>query len=135
MRFSVLSVSLMLIAGGILTQALLAGVFLSGTSEARMAHVIVGAVLPYLAIVPTVSAWRRAGRREASRALAVGATLLLIGLWVQEALGHMPWPVTTVIHVPFGVLLFWLSSQLSYASLRQRPGRSVESPGVTSPDS
>ena len=107
-----LSTSLFLIAGGVLLQALLAGLFLTGSAEARLTHVIVGAVLPYLAIVPVVAAWRRARQGAVTRRVAVGATLLLVALWVQEALGHMPFPVTTVIHVPLGVLLFGLALQL-----------------------
>lgn len=34
----------------------------------------------------------------------------------QEALGHMPFPVTTVIHVPLGVTLYWLSAHLTWTS-------------------
>lgn len=138
MRLNLLSSTLLLIAAGILTQALLAGLFLSMSPGARIVHISVGAILPYLAIVPTISAWRRSGRGLVPRGVAVGATFLMIGLWVQEALGHMPWPVTTVIHVPFGVLLFGLSAQLTYLSMRQpSTDGSLESasPGVTSPDS
>jgi len=79
-------------------------------------HVVVAAVLPYLTIVPTVSAWREAGRGVVPRWVAVGSTFLLIGMWVQQALGHMPGPVTTVIHVPFGVLLFALALGLTFAA-------------------
>lgn len=121
MRGWLLGGSLYLIAAGILTQALLAGFFLSGTPEARMTHLIVGAILPYLAIVPTVSAWRRANAGLVPRYVAVGSTALLVGLWVQEALGHMPFPVTTVVHVPLGVLLFWLSFHLALVSRSARP--------------
>lgn len=114
-RLSLLSTTLGLIATGVLVQALVAGMFLSGTDGARMIHVGVAAVLPYLTIVSTVSAWRQAGRGVVPRGVAVGSTLLLIGMWVQEALGHMPWPVTTVIHVPLGVLLFALALGLTFA--------------------
>lgn len=116
MKGSILGVSLYLIAAGILTQAVLAGLFISGTSSARMTHVIVGAVLPYLAIVPVVSAWRRVKRVTIQRHFAVGSTVLLVGLWVQEALGHMPFAVSTVIHVPLGVALFGLSLNLGLAA-------------------
>lgn len=112
MRKPVLVVSLFLITAGILTQALVAGFFLSGTPDARMVHVIVGAVLPYLAIIPVVSAWRGVRQGIVSKFVAVGSTVMLIGLWVQEALGHMPFPVTTVVHVPLGVALFGLSLYL-----------------------
>lgn len=78
-----------------------------------MAHVIVGAIVPYLAIVPTVASWGRARDGSVPRYVAIGATVLLIGPWAQEALGHMPFPVTTVVHVPLGVALFGLSMHLA----------------------
>ena len=112
-RPSVLSVSLYAVAAGVLAQAVLAGLFLSTVGEARLIHVFVGAVLPYMAIVPAVSAWRRARDGVVTRGFATAATVLLVGLWVQEALGHMPFPVTTVIHVPLGVLLFALALLLA----------------------
>lgn len=105
--------SLFLVTGGVLLQALLAGLFISGTAGARMTHIIVGAVLPYLAIVPAVTAWRRARQDVVTGGFAWGATLLLVALWVQEALGHMPFPIATIIHVPLGVLLFGLSLHLA----------------------
>jgi hypothetical protein len=81
-----------------------------------MTHVIVGAVLPYLAIAPAVSAWRQVRIGIVPRYVGVGSTALLVGLWVQEVLGHMPWPMTTVIHVPLGVALFGLSLHLAVAA-------------------
>lgn len=116
MRGWLLAGSLYAIAAGILTQAILAGFFLSGTSQARMTHVILGAVLPYVAILPTASSWRRSAAGLIPRGVAVGSTVLLIGLWAQEALGHMPFPITTIVHVPLGVLLFWLSFHLAMSS-------------------
>ena len=113
MKLRLLSTSLLVVAAGVLLQALLAGLFLSGTPDARLTHVIVGAVLPYLAFIPAVAAWRGARRSLVTRRVAFGATLLLVALWMQEALGHMPFPVTTTIHVPLGVLLFWLSLHLA----------------------
>ena len=59
MKASVLGVFLYLIGSGLMIQAMLAGLFISGTNSARTTHVIVGAVLPYLAIIPAVSAWQR----------------------------------------------------------------------------
>ena len=115
-RFSLLSATLGLIATGVLVQALLAGMFLSGTDGARMILVVVAAVLPYLTILPTVAAWRQVGRGVVPRRVAVGSTFLLIGMWVQEALGHMPWPMTTAIHIPLGVLLFALALGLTFAA-------------------
>ena len=110
---AVLWTSLFVVAGGVLLQALLAGLFITGVGAARLTHVIVGAVLPYLAIVPAVAAWRRARQGTVTRGLATGATLLLVLLWVQEALGHMPFDVATVVHVPLGVILFSLSLHLA----------------------
>lgn len=127
-RSWLLAASLALITAGVLLQALLAGLFLSGTSEARMTHLIVGAILPYLGIVPAVAAWVLAGRGAVTRRYAAVATLLLIALWTQEALGHMPFPVTTAIHVPLGVVLFAVSAQL--AVLAARPRRRVGQPAV-----
>jgi hypothetical protein len=118
MRGRLLSTALFLIAGGVLIQALTAGFFISGTANTRLLHVIVAAILPYLAIVPTVSAWRKTRRGVVNGRFAVWTTLLLVGMWVQEALGHMPFPVTTVIHVPFGVLLFALPLQLAVGARR-----------------
>lgn len=40
------------------------------------------------------------------RAAAVACHVLPVVLWLQEALGHMPFPVSTAIHVPSGVGLF-----------------------------
>lgn len=114
----VLSTTLYLVAAGVLLQALTAGLFLSATADARMLHLIVAAILPYLAIVPTVSAWRKRTRKVVTKAFAVAATLLMVALWVQEALGHMPFPVSTAIHVPLGVLLFALSSHLAVDARR-----------------
>jgi hypothetical protein len=37
-------------------------------------------------------------------------------MWVQEGVGHMPWPVTTVIHVPLDVPLFALALGLTFAA-------------------
>ena len=122
MASRLLSASLFLIAAGVLLQAVLAGLFLSGTGGASMTHVIVGAVLPYLAIVPAVSSWRRERRGIVTKGFAVAATLLLVALWVQEALGHMPFPVTTAVHVPLGVLLFSLALHLAFHARRVTSG-------------
>lgn len=125
MKASLLTVSLGLIAGGILIQALLAGMFISGTGAARMTHLVVGASLPYLAIFPTVSAWQRSRRDVLPAWVAPGATALMIGLWVQEGLGHMPFPVSTTIHVPLGVLLFAFSLALTFTAATT-PSRRVD---------
>lgn len=113
-----LSVSLFIVAALVLTQALTAGFFISGSANTRMVHIVIAAVLPYLAIVPTVSAWRKSGRGMVGRDVAVWTTALMVALWVQEALGHMPFAVATVVHVPLGVLLFALPLQLGLTAWR-----------------
>ena len=118
MKGRLLSATLFLIAVGVLTQALTAGLFISGTGDTRMLHIIVAAALPYLAIIPTASAWRKRGRRALTKSFAVWTTVSMVALWVQEALGHMPFPVATAIHVPLGVLLFSLSLLLGASAWR-----------------
>jgi heme A synthase len=118
MRGRFLSSTLFLISAGVLAQAVTAGFFISSIANTRMTHVIVAAILPYLGIAPTVSAWRQSRREVVTKTFAVWATILMITLWAQEALGHMPWPVTTVIHVPLGVLLFTLALVLALSARR-----------------
>lgn len=109
-----LSVSLFVIAGGLLAQATLAGMFFTAAArEARIIHLLVGAFLPLLGIIPAVAAWRRAGRAVVTRSDARLVTLLLVLLWVQKVLGQTPIPWTTAIHVPLGVVLFYLSLHLA----------------------
>ena len=55
----VLTGSLYVVVAAVLTQAILAGLFISATAEARLAHLIVGSLLPWFAIIPAVSAFRR----------------------------------------------------------------------------
>lgn len=113
-----LSASLFIVAALVLAQALTAGFFISGSANTRMLHIAIAAVLPYLAIVPTVSAWRKSGRGVVSRKVAVWTTGLMVALWVQEALGHMPFAAATVLHVPLGVLLFALPLLLGLSAWR-----------------
>lgn len=90
MKSPLLVISLAVMAAGILVQAIRAGVFISGRPGARMAHVVVGAILPYAAIVPMVSAWRLAGRKAVSKGVAIGATILFVGLWARRPWGTCP---------------------------------------------
>lgn len=113
-----LAVLLWATAALILTQAILAGLFISAAAPARTAHLVVGSLLPWLAIAPAVVALIE--RRRLSPPLVTGAVLLPVGLWVQEVLGHMPFAVTTAIHVPLGVALFATSVVLALASGRRR---------------
>lgn len=55
-----LSITLFAIAGGVLLQGTLADMFFTTAArEARLTHGNIGDLLPYLAIVPAVTAWRR----------------------------------------------------------------------------
>lgn len=94
------------VVGAVLVQAMLAGAFISGVANLRMAHVWVALVLPWYAIVPAVAAGARRRAGTLSGRVAVACYVLPVVLWVQEALGHMPFPVSTAIHVPLGVGLF-----------------------------
>lgn len=107
---------LWMVASAILTQAVLAGLFISATSPVLMTHAIVGSLLSWFAIAPAAVAIAR--RRELDPRLVTGSILLPIGLWVQSTLGHMPFAVSTAIHVPFGVGLFAASVILAIVSAR-----------------
>lgn len=111
--------ALLVIAAGILVQASLAGLFVSDVAEVKRVHLWVGLALPIAAIVPTVIAWVHVARRRVSAGFAGLVTALLVGLWVQDALGHMPFDVSTAVHVPLGVLLFGLSAALGIRALRR----------------
>ena len=113
-----LAVLLWVIAAGVLTQAVLAGLFISGVANARLAHTIVGWLLPFAALIPAVLAGIKRSAGQVSRPVAIWAGLLPVGLWVQEMLGHVPAPVTTAIHVPLGVTLFGGSIALAIAARR-----------------
>ena len=117
-RSKALAVLFYVVAAGVLTQAVLAGLFLSGVGDARTAHMIVGWLLPYFALAPTVVALVQRTRGHASRGVAIGAAILPVALWIQEVLGAVPSPVTTVIHVPLGVALFAVSLLLGLTSSR-----------------
>lgn len=111
-----LNVLLWTVTGGILLQAILAGMFISATAETRLLHLIVGSLLPWLAIAPATVAL--INRRRLSPSIVTGSVLLPVGLWVQEALGHMPFAVSTAVHVPVGGMLFAGSLMLALASRR-----------------
>ncbi|HEX7100855.1 MAG TPA: hypothetical protein VF377_16660 [Acidimicrobiia bacterium] len=117
-RGRVLSTTLFIVAAGVLTQAAFAGLFISGTGVARQFHLWTGVMLPYFALVPTFSAWTNRRRGQVTGRVAAWTTLLMFALWVQEALGHMPFAVTTAIHVPLGVSLFAGSLLLAIAARR-----------------
>ena len=102
-------------------QASFAGLFLSVIPDARFWHMIFGAFLGYfaLALVPVAIVQRR--RRRCASWIAVGAGLVPVLVWVQEALGHMPFPITTAVHVPLGVALLAYVVVLAVAANRPLP--------------
>jgi hypothetical protein len=97
------AVLLWLMAAGIVVQAALAGTFISGVdADMQFVHLVVGSLLPYAALpVAVVGAvqWRRRG---VTPGVGVGMVLLPVLVWTQSVLGHVPFPVGTAIHVPFG---------------------------------
>jgi hypothetical protein len=107
------------VAAGIFTQAVLAGLFLSGVQGARMVHLIVGWLLPYFALAVAAVGLVQRRRGTTSRNVAIGAAALPVALWIQEVLGALPAPATTAIHVPLGVALFGYSILLGLASTRR----------------
>ena len=116
----VLTVSLLVIVAAILTQAVLAGLFISSSADAEFIHLIVGSLLPIFAIVAVVAAWISVGRRRVRPAFGVATTVLLVALWVQEALGHVGIPQTTAVHVPLGVSLLAMASILALLAITGR---------------
>lgn len=121
MKPTVLTTLLYLVAGGVLVQAMLAGAFVSGVSDLRLAHLMVGWLLPYVALVPAGVAVARRRSAGLSVALTAGCVALPVVLWVQEALGHVSVPATTAVHVPLGVALFGGSLTLAILSHRHHP--------------
>lgn len=106
------------VAAGVLTQAMLAGLFLSGVQDARTVHLVVGWLLPYFALAVPVAAFVQRRRIHTSRNVVIGAAALPVALWIQEVLGAVPAPATTAIHVPLGVALFAYALLLGLASAR-----------------
>ena len=118
MRTSVRAL-LWVVAAVILFQAVLAGVFLSVAPQARFVHSVVGSLLPWFAIVPGVLGGVMWKRREVSGPVGLAIVLLPVLLLVQEVLGHMPFPVTTAVHVPLGVCLLTYVVLLATAAGRR----------------
>ena len=113
-----LTTLLYVVTGGVLLQAALAGSFIGGLANLRLAHTIVGWLLPFVAIAPAVAALAHRGAQPLPKAVTAGASALPVVLWIQEVLGHMPGAATTAVHVPLGVLLFGGSLALALASRR-----------------
>lgn len=123
LRTPVLTGFLVAIAAAVLSQAVLAGQFISGSADVRTLHLIVGSALPWLALVPAVIAWVRAAQRVIPKSFAVLVTVLTVAIWVQDALGHIGFPATTAVHIPLGVAIFALSVALVIVSFRRREQR------------
>lgn len=115
-----LSILLWVVVAAVLVQAVLAGGFISGAAANwRLAHTIVAAFLPFYAIVVAVVAASRRRAGTLSGGVAVACYLLPVVLFVQEVLGHMPFPVSTAVHVPLGVTIF--GGSIVLAQLADRP--------------
>ncbi|MGH8952027.1 MAG: hypothetical protein ACRDX9_11435, partial [Acidimicrobiia bacterium] len=71
-------------------------------------------------------------RRILDQRVVTGAILLPVALWVQEALGHMPFAVSTAVHVPLGVAIFGSSVVLALAAGQATRSRSASPPGAAS---
>lgn len=102
-----------LVTLGVLTQAVLAGQFVSGVSDQLGLHGAVGGVLELTGVVVLVVsiAHRLAGER--SRVALWGSVALAVALEVQAALGWAPGALPTAIHVPLGVCIFAGAAALS----------------------
>lgn len=118
----ILQVGLWIIVAAILTQATLAGLFLSGVGGARFTHLMVGWLLPFVAIAVAVAAGIAHTRRSCRPGIAIATYPLPVLLWVQEVLGHVPAAASTAIHVPFGVGLAVYTTTLALLA-RKRGGR------------
>lgn len=103
---SLLSTSLFICAALVAAQGAFAGMFLSGTGVGRALHLWTGFALPYLGFIPMFTVRSRVKDGRVSNRWGWVIFGFTLALWVQEALGHMPFPVTTAIHVPLGVCLF-----------------------------
>ena len=109
-----------LVTLGVLTQAILAGQFISGARDQLGTHGAVGGVLELagLALLVIAVAHRLSGER--SRLALWGSVALGLALQIQAVLGWMPGQVPTAIHVPLGVCIFAGALGLGATIGRQR---------------
>jgi hypothetical protein len=112
-----------LITLGVLTQAVLAGQFISGTSNAIPAHGAVGGLLELTGLLLLIVAIAHRIGGERSRLALVGSLTLAIAINVQAVLGWMPGAVPTAVHVPLGVGIFAGAVALFAALVRRRTVR------------
>lgn len=109
-----------LITLGVLTQAVLAGQFISGVSDAIPAHGAVGGVLELAALLLLVVAIGHRVVGERSRVALVGSVVLALALNVQAGLGWAPGAIPTAVHVPLGVSIFAGALSLFVTLVRRR---------------
>lgn len=109
-----------LVTLGVLTQAVLAGQFISGMSNALPWHTAVAAVLELLAVLLLLVAIAHRVSGERSRVALAGSIALALAVMVQATLGHIPGQVATAIHVPLGVCVFAATILMSVAMTRLR---------------
>ena len=128
-----LTVMLFVVAAGILIQAVLAGVFISGVANLRLAHAIVGSALLWIGLAPGIIALASRAASRLPGTVRVGSVLLTIGLWVQNALGHMPFATSTALHVPLGTVLSTGAFALAIGSLRPARTAVAEDGGASPP--
>jgi len=92
-----------LITLGVLSQAVLAGQFISGVSNAIPAHGAVGGLLELTGLLLLVVAVVHRAVGERSRVALAGSVVLALAINVQAWLGWAPGAVPTAVHVPLGV--------------------------------
>lgn len=117
-----LTALLALLSLAIVVQAALAGAFIGGAADTRFAHMVIGSLLPFFALVPAIVALAVGGRGQLRGSVRIGAAAFPVLLWVQEVLGHLPGASPTAVHVPLGVLLFGGSLALVAGSLVRAEG-------------
>jgi hypothetical protein len=109
-----------LVVLGVLTQAVLAGQFISGVSNAIPAHGAVGGVLELTSLVLLIVAIAHRIAGERSGVALAGSLTLAVALNAQAALGWMPGAVPTAVHVPLGATIFAGAVALFIALARRR---------------
>jgi hypothetical protein len=102
-----------------LTQAVLAGQFISGVRNAIPAHGAVGGLLELTSLVLLIVAIAHRVAGERSRVALAGSLTLAVALNAQAALGWMPGAVPTAVHVPLGVGIFAGAVALLIALVRR----------------
>jgi hypothetical protein len=108
----------LVITAAVLVQAVLAGQFVSGLSNALPAHGAIGGVLELLALLLLIVAIAHRFAGERTRAVLSGSIALAVAVEVQAALGWAPGAFPTSVHVPLGVAIFAGSVALSTVLVR-----------------